>query len=554
MRGLVIGLVVMALMGISWSVAASVKPAGSMETIEVQLAKFKPTKINYDAKLLSKNDAKALEKLIKVSRLMDEIFLHQVWSGNAELKGKLSSVSGEEKNLADYFDINFGPFDRLNNEKAFIDVGLEEEPLGANYYPADMTKEEFNTWLSKHPEDRKAFESNFTVIRRNGDRLIAVPYSEEYKEWLVPAAKLMKEAAELTDNESLRKYLNSRAAAFLSNDYYQSDCDWMDLKDHTLEVVVGPYEVYEDRLFGYKAAFESFITMVDPVESKKLAEVSNYLNDLEANLPLPKEYQNYSRGSESPVMVVQTIYSAGDTKAGIQTIAFNLPNDERVREAKGSKKVMLKNVSEAKFNSILTPIAKKVMDPKDFKKLSFDAFFNHTLIHEVSHGVGPGTITVNGRKTTVNKELKDLYSVIEECKADTVGVYNTLYLSANKGMYSKEFMETLYPTYLAGIFRSTRFGINEAHGGGNIIQFNYLMEKGAFTYDSKTGRFGVNTAKMGSAIKDLSAELLMIEAKGDYQAARKFIEKYKVMPAEMEAAIAKLDSVPVDIKPVYAFK
>ena len=552
MKGLITIVVVFSLLGIAWE-GQAMKPAESLGHVNAQLEKFKPVKIDYDPSILSANDKKALDKLVEAARLMDEIFLRQVWSGNVKLRGELEGLKGKDGVLYDYFTINFGPFDRLDHDKPFIDIGVKEKPAGANFYPEDLKKAELEKWMRSHPADKKAFESNFTVIERDGKFLRATPYSAVYKTWLEPAAKLLKEAAVLADNASLKKYLTGRADAFLSNDYFQSDCDWMDMKDHSLEVVFGPYEVYEDNLMGYKAAFEAFITAVDPEESKKLAKVASYLDELENNLPIPKELHNKRRGSESPIIVAQEIYSAGDTKAGIQTLAFNLPNDEKVREKKGSKKVMLKNISKAKFNNILMPIAKQMIDSKDVADVSFDAFFNHTLLHEMSHGLGPGTIKVGGAQTTVNKALKDLYSVMEECKADTLGVYNTLYLKT-KGMYDEAFMRTLYPTYLAGIFRSTRFGIKEAHGGSNIMQFNYLREKGAFTYDPKSEKFGVDRAKMDAGIKDLARDILMIEAKGDYEGAKKFVEKYRTMPKEFEEAIARLKGVPVDIKPIYAFK
>jgi len=552
MKGLIMAAAMVSILGIATKVHA-VRPAMSLKHVSDQLEKFKPVKIEYDAGLLSGNDKRALAKLIEAARLMDEIFLRQVWSGNVKLREDLRALKGNERILYDYFTVNFGPFDRLDHDKPFIDIGLKEKPKGANFYTEDLKKEELEEWIKAHPADRKAFESNFTIIERDGKNLKAVPYSQVYKEWLEKASKLLDEAADIVENEGLKKYLKSRADAFLSNDYFESDCDWMDLKDHTLEVVFGPYEVYEDNLMGYKAAFEAFITMVDPEESKRQAKVVSYLDEMETNLPIPKECHNVKRGKESPIVVAQEIYTAGDTKSGVQTIAFNLPNDEKVREKKGSKKVMLKNVSKAKFDTILMPIAKTMMDPKDVKGVSFDNFFNHTLLHEVSHGLGPGTIKVDGKETTVNKALKDLYSVIEECKADTLGVYNTLLLNT-KGMYSKEFMQSLYPTYLAGIFRSTRFGIKEAHGGSNIMQFNYLREKGAFTYDPKTGAFGVDQLKIEDAIKDLAHDLLMIEAGGDYNGAKSFVEKYRVMPKEVEAALAKLKNVPVDIRPTYSFK
>jgi len=386
-----------------------------------------------------------------------------------------------------------------------------------------------------------------------GDRLVAIPYSQAYREFLEPAARLLKEAAALAQNPSLKKYLNSRAEAFLSNDYFQSDMDWMDLKDHKIEVVIGPYEVYEDALLGYKASFEAFITIVDPEESAKLRKVNQYLQDMELHLPIPDKYKNLHRGSASPIVVVQEVFTGGDTKAGIQTTAFNLPNDERVREAKGSKKVMLKNVAHAKYDKCWIPIVNIVLDPKDLQRVSFNAYFNHVLMHEMSHGLGPGTITVNGRKTTVNKELKETYSTIEECKADILGVYNLAYM-VEKGVFPKEMKAQAYSSYLGGIFRSVRFGINEAHGGANAIAFNYLMEKGGFEYNPQTHKFRVNDAKIEGAIRDLAHDLLMIQATGDYEGAKRFIQKYRYLSPEMEDALNRLKDVPVDIRPVYTIE
>lgn len=527
-------------------------PKGDVMSVEKQIKKFAPVEIKIDSKLLDANQKKVVDELVSAARYMDEIFLRQVWSGNVKLKGELEKVGKKDAPLYDYFMINVGPYDRLEHAKAFID-GVPPKPEGAGFYPDNITKAEFEAWIKNHPKDKEAFESNFTVIKRKGLGFVAVPYSEEYAEFLKPAAEHLKKAASFTDNESLKKFLNSRADAFLSNNYYQSDVDWVRLKDHGIEVVIGPYEVYEDELFGYKAAFEAFITRVDPEESVRLAKVVGFLKELEEHLPVDNQYKGIGRNLSSPIVVAQEIYTAGDSKRGVQTLAFNLPNDETIRKEVGSKKVMLKNVQHAKYDKILVPIAKVMMDPKDVADVDFEAFFTHTLLHEVSHGVGPGEIVKNGKKTTITKELKELHSTIEECKADVLGVYNGVYL-IGKDLYPKDFTKKMFPTYLAGIFRSVRFGINEAHGGSNAIQFNYMMEKDGFTYDPKTGLFGVNRDKFMDVIKDLAHELLMIEAKGDYAAAKNFIAKYNVMKPELKGALDKLGSVPVDIKPIFGYK
>jgi hypothetical protein len=490
-----------------------------------------------------------VEKLYHASKIMDEIFLEQVYSKNKDIRSQLVSAADKKSNQQlEYFNIMFGPFDRLLHHEPFM--GEATKPKGANYYPEDMSKQEFEHWLLSHPEDKAAFTSEFTVIRRQDGKLVAIPYSEFYKDYLSKAAQYLLEAADYADNPSLKRYLETRAAAFSSNDYFESDMAWMDLKDHTIEVVIGPYEVYEDELFNYKAAFESFVTVRDPEESVKLAKFANYLNDIEKNLPIPDEYKNFNRGSESPIVVAQEIFSAGDTKAGVQTLAFNLPNDERVRRAKGSKKVMLKNIHQAKFDKILKPIAEIVLDPEQLGSVTFDGFFNHTLMHEISHGVGPGIITINGRKTEVKSELKETYSKIEECKADVLGMYNNIFM-IEKGIYPASFAQENYTTFLAGVFRSIRFGISEAHGAGTAIIYNYLLEKNAYEYDQARQKVRVNYDKIDEAIQDLATKLLTLQAEGDYAAAKKMIETYAVNSPSMETLRAKLKDLPVDIKPVF---
>ena len=517
--------------------------------VKTQLKKFAPVTVSYDRSILSEKDQQVVGKLVEAAKLIDQIFLGQVYSQNDAIKKSLlGSNEADDQTYLEYFKIMYGPFDRLDENKPFL--GANQKPEGANYYPGDITKEEFLQWIENHQEDKESFESNFTVIRRQGEKLVAIPYSRAYLDLLKPAAKLLKQAANLSENESLKIFLNSRADAFLSNDYYQSDMDWMDL-DSPIEVVIGPYEVYEDALMGYKAAFESFITVADPVESEKLATIANYLNDMERNLPYKDEYKNFERGISSPFKVVQEIYTAGDTRAGIQTLAFNLPNDERVREAKGSKKVMLKNILEAKFNKILMPIVEKVIVPGQLPDISFDAYFNHVLLHEVSHGLGPGTLILpNGEKTTVNKMLADTYSTLEEAKADVCGNYNVQFL-IDQGVFPKELEQSLYATYLGGMFRSVRFGIESAHARANMIQFNYLMAKDAFQFDDQTKKFSVNHFKVKEAIKELANLLLTVQAEGNYKAAKNLIKNYGVMTESMQAALDKLNDIPVDIKPIY---
>jgi len=525
------------------------KEAEEVTMLKEKIARFVPTELKYDSSTLDEREKIVVEKLYLASKIMDELFLDQVYSKNYQIREELKISNTEEQKLKlELFNMMFGPFDRLEHDAPFIDT--LKKPLGANFYPEDMTKEEFEKWIKDNPNDEKAFTSEFTVIRREGEKLVAIPYSNFWIDKLTEASKLLKEAAEYADNPSLKKYLNSRADAFLSNDYYQSDMDWMDLKDHKIEIVIGPYEVYEDGMFNYKASFESFLTIEDPIESKKLDVFKKYLRDMEIHLPIPDEHKNFDRGSESPLAVVNEVFTAGDTKSGIQTIAFNLPNDERVRQAKGSKKVMLKNVQEAKYNTILIPIAEIVLDAEQMQYVTFDAFFNHTLMHEMSHGVGPGFIKVDGRDTEVKKELKETYSTMEECKADILGMWNNIFM-IEKGVFPKTFDKDTYVTFLAGTFRSVRFGINEAHGGGNAIIYNYLLEKGGYEYNAETQKVKVNFEKIGPALQELANLVLMIQANGDYKGAKDLIAKYVVNSPSMETLRKKLEHLPVDIKPVY---
>jgi hypothetical protein len=542
-------IVILALVGMGCT-AKEAGVSGDAEHLRRQLAKLAPAEIQADLSRLEPAKRQLVLKLVQASRYMDEIFLRQVYARNPEIRDELMRRRDPLDSLRlEYFRVMFGPFDRLEEDRPFL--GDKAKPLGANFYPEDLTREEFARWLESHSQDREAFESNFTVIRRRGDSLVAVPYSEEYRHLLEPAARILEEAAQLAENASLKRYLLTRAEAFRTNDYFESDLAWMDLDDPDIEFVIGPYEVYEDRLFGYKAAFEAFVTLIDREETAKLSIIYGYLDELERNLPIPDPYKNLSRGRSSPIRVVNEVFSAGDTKAGVQTTAFNLPNDERVREAKGSKKVLLRNVAGAKFEKCWRPITARVLCTDQLPLASFNAYFTHTLLHEVSHGLGPGMIRLpDGRTTTVNKELKETYPTIEETKADVLGMYNALFL-VNKGVFPPAFRDSLFVTYLGGMFRSIRFGTQEAHGLANLIQFNFLREKKAFLYDEETARFRVDRDRLPEAIRELAHEVLMIQARLDYEGARGFIRKYGTMPAELQAALGRLTDIPIDIRPVY---
>jgi hypothetical protein len=538
---------------------------------------YAPVAMTYDKSILSGPEKAALDKLLNAAHIMDELFLRQVWDGNVALRDSIvtasqvregatdaeKEVAAEAAELLNFFRINFGPWDRIDNDSPFINSLAK--PAHANYYPNDMAKEEFEQFVAVHPEQEAAFTGYFTTIRRDeGGALKAVPYNVEYNTFLAEAAGELRAAADIltdpantgsfsdgVDYATLAVYLRSRADAFLSNDYYQSDMDWMDVKDNIIDVTIGPYEVYEDGLFGYKAAFEAFIAVRNPADGEKLEGLKSYMQKLENNLPIPVEHKNPNRGSESPISVVDLAFTAGDTKAGVQTIAFNLPNDERVREAKGSKKVMLKNISMAKCEKILVPIAEMLLDPHQIEYVDFETYFYNTLMHEFAHGLGPGNIKLaDGTETTVNKELKELYSFMEEAKADILGLYNTAYL-VKEGFLPEGSDTRAYVTFLPGFFRAIRFGTHSAHGKANLMEFNYLKEKGGISFSETNGTFHVNLDKMPMAVEALAKELLMIQALGDYAAAKNFIDTYAVMAPKMESLLTKLETIPTDIEPIF---
>lgn len=519
-----------------------------------RLAQLPKTVIDYDRSLLNDNERQVVQKLIEASKFIDEIYWLQVAAENPEYRRRLAAQAKKtplDRAAYEYFLVNRGRWDRLAQDEPFIEpFGAEgHKPEGAAFYPADMTKAEMEAYIAAHPEQKEALQGLFTVVRRDGSALKTIPYSREYASQLERAAATLREAASITNNASLRTYLTKLADAFMKDNYRESDMAWMDLQG-PIEVVIGPYEVYEDALFNWKAAFESFVTVVDKPESDKLVAYASHLPAMERNLPIPDEYKNPNRGTESPIRVVQEIYTAGEARRGVQTAAFNLPNDEYVREVKGSKKVLLKNVMDAKYRMSGAPIANRVLDPSQRGLLNFDAYFNFVLFHELSHGLGPGLIPQpNGERTDVRFLLKETYSTIEECKADVLGIWNILYAQKN-GLLSSFNEQQLYATTAGLFFRSMRFGIDEAHGRGTAIQWNWLREHGGVV-PSTNGTYKVDFAKFHEGVQSLATELLTIQATGDYARSQRLLAKYGVSTPEIESVNARLKDIPVDITPVF---
>ena len=527
------------------------KPAGDPDLAK-KIARFAPTTLTANLAALPARDRQALTKIIAAAKLLDPLFLRQVWSGNETLRTKLEADhSARGRQLLHYFLINDGPWSRLDNNEPFIEGAPHEKPPHANFYPDDITKDEFNSWLAglSSAEKEKATGYFYAIRRDASGKLMSVPYSQEYREFLEPAAKLLREAAALTTNGTLKDFLTKRADAFMSNDYYASDVAWMDLKS-PIDVTIGPYETYEDELFGYKASFEAYVTLTDAAESAKLEKFSQHLQELENNLPMDAQYRNPKLGASAPMRVVNEVFASGEGNNGVQTAAFNLPNDERVVKEKGSARIMLKNVQDAKFNKVLIPISREVLAPAQQRAIAFDAFFTHILMHELMHGLGPHNINVGGQATTVRLQLKDLYSSIEEAKADVTGLWALQYL-LDKGVIDRQMQRTLYTTYLASMFRSVRFGLTESHARGVAMQFNYFTDEGAIKYDERTQKFSVDNTKIKDAVTKLTRELLTIEAEGSYDKAKAMLDKYSLIRPPMKGALDRLVAVPVDIEPIF---
>ncbi|HWK49656.1 MAG TPA: hypothetical protein VNR40_07200 [Steroidobacter sp.] len=533
-----------------WSVAAMAEDLPDPEQLASMAARFAPVEVKVDLTKLPSQERAALAKLVEASRYIDALFMRQRFAGNdALLLQLLSDRSALGQARVDYFLLNKGPWSELDHARPFL-PGVGAKPEGGNYYPADATREQLDSWLQGLPQAEKTEATSFfTTIRRAPDgKFMAVPYSLEYQGELMEMARLLREAAALTRQPTLKAFLEKRAEAFVSNDYYASDVAWMEL-DASIEPTIGPYEVYEDEWFNFKAAFESFITLTDSGETDKLKRFSSQLQDLEDHLPIDRKFRKPKLGGYSPIRVVNVVFAAGDGNHGVQTAAFNLPNDERVVAEKGSKRVLLKNFQQAKFDKVLTPIAAIALAPQDRSLLSFDAFFTHILMHELMHGLGPQTIEVGGRQTTVRHELKELNGTLEEAKADVSGLWALQYLM-DKGFLDKQQERNMYVTFLASTFRTLRFGLNEAHAKGMALQINHLLDAGAVRIDSE-GRFSLDVPKTKRAVTALTSQIMTLQAHGDYAGVKRLLDRMTVIRPEVQRVLDQLGQVPVDIAPQF---
>jgi len=505
------------------------------EQIKNKVSEYATVKLYTDISHLSNNEKKVLSILFDVAKIMDDLYWQQVCPQKDSF---LNSIKDE--NVKKLFLINYGPYEQLRGNKPFIPNVSPLNPKGT-FYPLDMTKEEFEKW------DNPLKSSWYTIIRRdNKGNLIAIPYSEFYKEKLSEAADLLDEAAKYEENATFKKYLTERAKSFRTNDYFPSDMAWMDLKNNNIDFVVGPIENYVDEFLGYKTAFEAFILLKDHEWTQKLQHYIELLPKIQENLPVSSEYKKEKPAKGHDLGVYEAIYYAGDCNSGAKSIAINLPNDKKVNELKGSRKLQLKNTMKAKFENILVPISKQVIDENQLANINFDSFFENVMFHEIAHGLGISK-TIKENKL-VTDALKETHTTIEEAKADILGLYFITWLFDNKYIKKNTLLDN-YVTFIAGIFRSVRFGAASAHGKANMIEFNYLMNKGAFTYNDKTEKFTVDLDKMKIAVADLVKDILTIQGDGDYNKAKELINNYAVMKPELQNALTKIAyaGIPRDI-------
>lgn len=504
------------------------------DPLQAKVDEYATFMLSSNLKDLSDNQRKMIPLLIEVSTIMDDLFWKQAYGDKQALLSSLERPAAKE-----FAKINYGPWDRLRDNEPFIS-GVGEKPLGAQYYPEDMTKEEFEAFES---DDKSSL---YTLVRRNeSGELYTIPYHEAYAEEVSRAAKLLMQASELAEDPGFKDYLILRAEALLTDEYLASDMAWMDMKSNKIDFVVGPIENYEDHLFNYKAAHEAYVLIKDMAWSERLAKYIQFLPELQAGLPVEAAYKQENPGTDSDLNAYDVIYYAGDCNAGSKTIAINLPNDERVQLAKGTRRLQLKNAMLAKYDKIMVPISDLLIDESQKKHVTFDAFFANTMFHEVAHGLGiKNTIDGDG---TVRQALKELGSALEEGKADILGLYMITQLK-EKGEVEGDLMD-YYTTFLAGIFRSVRFGASSAHGQANMIRFNYFKEHNAFTYDKEKGTYKVNFDEFQGAMNSLSEKILTLQGDGDYDGVKALFDEMGVVGPDLQYDLDRVGEagIPRDI-------
>jgi hypothetical protein len=514
-------------------------PAPAQDSMSARVAAYRTVRLTADLSALTPAERRMIPLLIQASREMDDIFWMQAYGSRDSLLASLRDPSTRR-----FADINYGPWDRLQGDAPFV-AGAGAKPQGARFYPADMTKEEFERAVAGGGARADSLRSLYTLVRREGGRLVAVPFHVAYAPQMRRASALLRQAAALAPQASLRRYLELRADALLNDQYQPSDLAWLDMKDNTLDVVIGPIETYEDALFGYKAAAEAYVLVKDLEWSRRLARYAAFLPELQRGLPVPAEYKRETPGTDSDLNAYDAVFYAGQANSGAKTIAINLPNDEEVQLRKGTRRLQLKNAMRAKFDAIMAPIARLLIAPDQVANVTFDAFFENTMFHEVAHGLGIKN-TINNRGT-VREALREQAGGLEEEKADVLGLYMVTQLS-RRGEMSGAAIQNNYVTFLAGIFRSVRFGATSAHGRANMATFHFLQERGAFTRDP-SGTYRVDLPKMQAAMDALAAEILRMQGNGDHAAVKAFMDRYGVVDPQLRADLDRVSraGIPVDV-------
>jgi hypothetical protein len=518
--------------------------------LEQRLAKFRRVEMPFNSAGLTAREVKMVNKLVDASRYLEEIYWRQIDPEGLTLYESLArSKNPRDETLRRYLWVNASRFDLLDGNKPF--VGTSPAPPGRGFYPQDLTRDQIDRYVKTHPEKKDEIYNSFTVVQRRGDQLEGIPYHIAYRSFLDPAAKDLREAAGLTDDPAFANFLRMRADALLTDDYFKSNLAWLDLKNPKFDVIFAPDETYNDDLLGVKATYGAAVMIRNTEESRKLDMSQKYVADIQDALPLAPEDRPSKHGLETPMEVMDTPFRAGDLTHGYQAVADNLPNDPRVHEEKGSKKLFFKNFMDARVNYVVLPVGQHVMLPEQAVKASGEGYLLAAIMHEMAHGLGPAFARSAAGKVTIRESIGPSYGGLEEAKADIVGMFGLKWL-VDRGVLPKDKVEEYYASYVAGIFRTVRFGTAEAHGQAEMMEFNYLSERGAIKRQG-SGRYAIDYAVMPAAINDLAKELLEIEATGDRARGENWLKKYAAMPADLQMSLKAADGVAVDLDPVYAF-
>ena len=530
--------------------SCSAHPAPT-ENLAAQLAKFRPVQMPFSTAGLSTREVQMVRKLVEAGQYLESAFWRESDPEGLRIYQALATCPGTtEKDIHHYLLINGSRYDLLEGNKPFL-AGARYEP-GHALYPAGITRKEIEDYVAAHPNKKAEIYNPWTVVRRQGKDLVGVPYHIAFFQWLAPAAKALRDAAALSDDKQFADFLRLRADALLSDDYYKSDLAWVDLDNHKFDVIMAPYETYLDDLLGVKTSYGVAVMIRNPAESAKLTMYKKYAAAIQDALPIPAADRPSNAGHPTPMEVMDTPYRSGDLRHGYQAVADNLPNDARIHAEKGTKKIFFKNFMDARVNYVVLPIGKLLMREDQANLASGDGYLTTTVMHEISHGLGPAYARVNGKQIDIRESIGPIYSGLEEAKADIVGLYGLKYLM-DHGVLPKSRASDFYASEVAGIFRTVRFGTAEAHAKAEMMEFNYFVEQGAITRDARTGRYAMDFAKFPTAVASLAKELLTIEATGNRARAESWMTKYGTMPAALKAALDKTASVPVDIDPITSF-